>query len=262
MGGIFGRSSRIVTPPHPLQSAYSSPNVIRHSRSTDAHDRKPFERALTAEGAHHDIDISDDMVASPTQISGEVVARHWPGNTGPLPRSRQHETAGRQKQETEPRSHQHQLRHAGVERARTLPLQGEHVRGHAHDPLTDTLFLDIGTGPSDDEEAAEGGKPLCISESPTAVDTNVYEEAYKQEMHRILEKRGKSATMYLTRRVEHHDEIRQHENVIGQRKLTGSSTKGASGGGLGGLAGLVARAKANAGKDTDAEDGNDAGSSP
>jgi len=79
--------------------------------------------------------------------------------------------------------------------------------------LDDTLFLDIGTGV--EPEKGNVSDVHVVSESPGAVDGNVYEKAYEEEVSRIMEKKGKRATMYLTRRVEHNKALREHENIIG-----------------------------------------------
>lgn len=251
MEGIFGRSSRIVTPPHQLRP-YSSTQDQRSSRSADDHDRKPVERALTTEGVHHDISVSDDMIASPKVTEPEAAANPESVQSEDPAALAQRESTGRMAQESET-THHPQVHRINNHRAQTFPTSDEHSRGHAHDPLMDNLFLDIGIGPVTDAPKEDQGAPL-VSESPTAVDGDVYEEAYKQEMERILAERGDSATLYMNRRVEHHDEIRKHENVIGQRKSTDPPLKGVQpGGGMGGLAGLVAKAKANAAKDADEE---------
>lgn len=69
-------------------------------------------------------------------------------------------------------------------------------KGQAHDPLQDTLFLHIGTGsdaidssnPDPDNTSLQPPDgPIVVSESPSAVDIDVYERAYQDEIARILE---------------------------------------------------------------------------
>lgn len=89
-------------------------------------------------------------------------------------------------------------------------------KGHAHDPLSDHLFLDI--GPKGDSEPPD---PPAVSESPPATDVNIYESAYHSEVQRIREKRGKEATLYLTRRVDKKKEYREDRNMMGVDRDTG-----------------------------------------
>jgi len=85
------------------------------------------------------------------------------------------------------------------ERAMFLRKQSSHgEKGHAHD-LTDTepQFLGIGTGGRDDfldEAPAE-----VVSDSPTAVDFNIYDSAYKFEIKRIQSQKQKNPQkLYMT----------------------------------------------------------------
>lgn len=71
-------------------------------------------------------------------------------------------------------------------------------KGQAHDPREDEpLILDVGPGSPDE------GQSHVISESPTGTEMNVYETAYREEVERIRRTHGHSATIYLTRRIEH-----------------------------------------------------------
>lgn len=116
-----------------------------------------------------------------------------------------------------------------LDETRIAPLIARHTqqypgKGHAHDPLEDQLFLNIGLGPStwtskradparlpgtsSDEPASamlddpsEGSTEQFISESPTATDDNIYEEAYAKQVSAIRKERGTETTVYLTRRV-------------------------------------------------------------
>lgn len=97
-------------------------------------------------------------------------------------------------------------------------------KGHAHDPLEDTLFLNIGTG---EETATED--TFFVSESPSNVDINVYETAYEEEVQRIIAQRKdqhRSPTLYLTRRVEDIKRIRDSDCVFDEGKDIGRGLKG------------------------------------
>ena len=86
-------------------------------------------------------------------------------------------------------------------------------RGHAHDPLEDTLFLSIGS--SSDSPAQLPGDIPVVSESPGVVDMNVYEKAYEEEIQRILAAKatGHRPTLYLTKRVEGTKHLREHKDI-------------------------------------------------
>ena len=208
MGGIFGRESRLVSPPH----------SIRHTtRSENAHDRRPLDKVLVTEGIHRPIDVDDDFERLAPGLD-EYAARD-PAldlNTPHAFLSRESGVEHKQRMETEshrpgkpthPDEHRKPLEH----QSRSFPLE-DHAKGHAHDPLEDEVYLSIGHDP----EISEGDgdfNTYMVSESPPAVDMNIYEQAYQDEMQRILEKRGEDASMYMTRRIEHREDIRLHDNI-------------------------------------------------
>lgn len=95
----------------------------------------------------------------------------------------------------------------------------EGKRGHAHDPLSDQLFLYIGpstwAGPStsgnnndeDTDRFMDLDGPPIISESPGAADMSIYETAYLEEIERIRaqsreQKPPSEPDLYLNRRVD------------------------------------------------------------
>lgn len=200
MEGIFGRASRIVQPPLSIQSS----SRLRRSKSTDTDDRRPIDSALTSEGVHRKIKVSDDLRRLPEGIdhvsvlSEEKFDPHGPRlrePTGPPQKTTQKDTSAPADSKAP---------------HRTMP-RNETGKGQARDPLLDVLFLDIGTGT--EEKPVDGAETHIVSESPGAVDVNIYEEAYQQEVQKILGAKGKSATVYLTRRVEDNQEIRQNEII-------------------------------------------------
>lgn len=89
-------------------------------------------------------------------------------------------------------------------------------KGHAHDPLDmEPLYLGIGAGGQDNSSVPM--EDVCVAESPTAADFDIYDTAYQEEVERIRAAQGHQATIYLTRRVE---------------KSTADSSDTARGGGL------------------------------
>jgi [calcium/calmodulin-dependent protein kinase] kinase len=201
MDGLFGRASRIVAPPGSIETRH------RRTRSSDADDRKPMEGVLAAEGIHHDIVVSDDLVCSPGEMDEQQ----------PDPR---HELIDHEEHADK------DAQQASVDRAVEEPPH----KGHAQDPLSETTYLGIGTGshsPSthNSDQPPDNPPTHVVCESPGAVDSNIFEDAYQEEMQRIHSRRGREPTMYLTRRVENNKDIAEHESII--RELSEPVVEGA-----------------------------------
>jgi [calcium/calmodulin-dependent protein kinase] kinase len=226
MDGLFGRASRIVAPPGSIETKH------RRTRSSDADDRKPMEGVLAAEGIHHDIVVSDDMVCSPGEMDE-------PKND-PIHEFVEHEDHADKDAQQD-----------SVDRALSEPPH----KGHAHDPLSETTYLGIGTGhhipsPSTPEEAS-GPPTHVVCESPGAVDSNFFEQAYQEEMHRIHTRRGREPTIYLTRRVEHNKDIAGHESVIRDSSESADTSAKSK------WAGLASKVRGTEAAKSGAEDGDD-----
>lgn len=85
------------------------------------------------------------------------------------------------------------------------PLWSE-GKGHAHDPLEDHRYLDVGPDPSDDPEEGIHHDPITVSESPGAAEFDVYAKAYGAEVERIRKVHGEAASIFSTRRVDKDSE--------------------------------------------------------
>ena len=195
MDSFFGRDSRVVSPPTSFRGI---PDVIE-SRSVDAFDRRPFEQALTREGVHRHIPINDEMEKLPAGMDRIVkLSPHAPGEEAPAV--------------IYPSKSQSSRSIRGLE----FPSE-ELAKGHAHDPLKDTIYLDIGVQPDAPEGHGDPEHPI-LSESPSGVETNIYEQAYQDEIDRVLAERGRAASMYLNRRVEHREDIRSLTSFLDQPK--------------------------------------------
>ncbi|KAF1974491.1 Pkinase-domain-containing protein [Bimuria novae-zelandiae CBS 107.79] len=220
--GILGSASRIVQPPLSIR-----PSGLRKSRSQDADDRRPIEGALAIEGVHHDIEIDNDIRRIPQGV--DRVAYEKPGFRSAISSTRSPTKAG---MDSSPISsqpvgltdarvvHENMSYRPSPSKPITIPTgvvpsapSTPVGKGHAHDPLQDTLFLDIGTGEDSVPPADESTH--IVSESPGAVDINVYETAYREEVDRILSRQrdasssasasstpARRPTLYLTRRIE------------------------------------------------------------
>lgn len=217
---ILGSASRIVQPPMSMR-----PSVLRKSKSQDTDDRRPIESALTTEGVHHEIRIDEkgrkfpqnasDMAYSKSDIR-EARRQNSKGSTASSSHSHQQISVSDAKIIHENMSYRPAPQSAplpGVVHSSgpTTPTIG---KGHAHNPLEDTLFLQIGTG-EDCSAAAEDG--YIVSESPSNVDINVYEAAYEEEVQRIINQRKdqyRRPTLYLTRRVENVKSIRDSDCIF------------------------------------------------
>lgn len=193
MDGIFGRESRIVAPPH---------QVHGDSVSVESSDRRPIDSTLATEGVHRDMD--EDLVKAPADMARMKI------RSPTMPDS----VAGADgTNEPEDMVSDDDDPHVGSLplRARTFPVD-EHAKGHAHDPLKDRLFLNIGAGADMAENGDALGDPV-VCESPGGVEDDIYEAAYQEEIKRIIAERAE-ASIHLTRRVEHIERLRKHPNVI------------------------------------------------
>jgi len=194
MNSFFGRDSRIVAPPH---SSRTTPDATE-SRSVDAQDRRPLEQALTREGIHRRIPINDELEKLPAGMDRIVKLTSSLDEEGP------------------PVIYPSKPQAPRNTRGFDFPSE-ESAKGHAHDPLKDTLFLDIGVDPDAPDGHGDPEHPV-LSESPSGVDANIYEQAYQDEMERVLQRRGRAASMYLNRRVEHREDLRSLTSFLDQPK--------------------------------------------
>lgn len=130
----------------------------------------------------------------------------------------------------------HYAAHVLKERERFLKARDASVaaggeKGHARDPTdVEPLLLGIGTGGRDDFSTVEVEKTPgdIVSDSPTAVDFNVYDRAFEAEVEKIKTTSstrrggtsnrmrgggGGTGTLYLTKHLSKKDQYRADENV-------------------------------------------------
>lgn len=214
MQGIFGH--RMVQPPLAMRP-YSG---FGRTRSEAADNRQAVEGVLTTEGVHRTIDVTAkvERLAERTNDAGVST----PGSAGQSPRLDPHDASSPHTSSAEPRTPRLEI-----------------GKGQAHDPLEDQLFLDLSL-PEGEDVTADHQHVVC--ESPGAVDIDVYEQAYEEEVQRILAERGqRRPTLYLTRRVEGKESIRRNPTLLDALQLGSEAPKTA---GLA-LAKLVEKAKSN-----------------
>lgn len=218
--GILGKDTRMVQPPLSMSRPEKRP-LFHKTRSVDTHDRRPIEQALVAEGVHRDVDL-DGFEKSLADREDTAIAY---SPTSPTKRFSEHDPEQSPSSATNnKRTHNaHPQAHRPPVHASTAPMPGPHSgRGQAHDPLSDHLYLGLGPGGS-----SRTPSPPCVSESPPAAETNIYETAYDMEIQRLRAANGRAATLFLTRRVERNEQYQNDELFM--RGTSGDAPKAKSG---------------------------------
>ncbi|KAJ4309875.1 hypothetical protein N0V94_008721, partial [Neodidymelliopsis sp. IMI 364377] len=213
--GILGSASRIVQPPLSMR-----PSALRKSKSQDTDNRQPVEGVLTSEGVHRDISMDESFrqeafATQPTPKRSTITRSNAPHSLSPTDANIIHDNMSHR-----PAASPSIPTPLTTASGPSTPIG----KGHAHNPLEDTLFLNIGTG---EDTAAEDA--FFVSESPSNVDINVYEAAYEEEVQRIIAQRKdqhRRPTLYLTRRVEDIKRIRDSDCVFDDGKDLGRGLKG------------------------------------
>ena len=210
MEGILGKDTRMVQPPLSMDRP-EKPPLYHKTRSVDIHDRRPLEQALVAEGVHRDVDFAN-LASAEKEIPDREDTAVTYSPTTPTKRHFDHDQKSSPSEHTSsPKRdlHAHPQDHRPVHAA-TAPIPFDHHgKGQAHDPLSDHLYLALGPGGS-----SAPPSPPAVSESPPAADTNIYETAYHQELERIRAEQGRSATLFLNRRVEGREDYRNDEGLV------------------------------------------------
>ena len=222
MDAILGKDTRIVQPPLSMDRP-ERPKWYHKTRSVDTHDRRPLEQALVAEGVHRDLDLVD-LAGTEKAVTDREDTAVTNSPTTPTKRPYNEDHRRSPSNPTSPKRdlNAHPQDHRPLNHAATAPLFNNHHRkGQAHDPLSDHLYLALGPGGS-----SAPPSPPAVSESPPAADTNIYETAYHMELERIRAQQGRSATLYLTRRVEGKEEYQNDDDLVkGDSEVSGSNPK-------------------------------------
>lgn len=106
--------------------------------------------------------------------------------------------------------------------------EGEKTKGHAHD-ISDQepLFLGIGTGARDAFVTNEK-TPDIVSDSPTAVDFNVYDRAYEEAINeRMKQNQSNNPVLYLTKHIKEKEYFKKLENMVDEATVSLSPFKAA-----------------------------------
>ena len=209
MESILGKDTRIVQPPVSMDPTdFNRPPLLHKTRSVDTHDRRAVEGALVTEGLHRDISLDkkegpiekrDDTAISTilrTPTWSSTIRSEEPDSSSP--------ESPKRDLKADPKLHR-------FAHAHTFPQIGHQGKGQAHDPLEDHLYLNLGPGIS-----SRPPSPPAVSESPPPAGIDIYETAYRKEVERLRAAQGRSATLFLTRRVEKMESsLRDHGLIKG-----------------------------------------------
>ncbi|KAF2205569.1 Pkinase-domain-containing protein [Delitschia confertaspora ATCC 74209] len=241
---FLGGTSRIVQPPLSMR-----PSSLRKTKSEATDERRPIGSVLASEGIHHEIKFSTDKDPTSehpqeTTLTGDQIDA-LDGNTESKPTGVTDPTAIQGTISSQPHPITHPISIPGLTSSTSPAALG---KGHAHDPLKDTLFLGIGSGTANESTASYPDIPdVVVSESPSNVDMDVYEMAYQEEIQRILkQQRGHRPTLYLTRRVEGVKSIRENEAIFDAVRDKVDRAKDAGSAAKSGIAQLVDKARQSA----------------
>lgn len=210
----------MVQPPLSMSRPEKRP-LFHKTRSVDTHDRRAIEQALVTEGVHRDVDL--DMEARSLPDREDTAIAYSPQTPTKRPSEHDPEQSPSSLTNNKRALNAHPQAHRPPVHAATAPMPILHGgKGQAHDPLSDHLYLGLGPGGN-----SRTPSPPCVSESPPAAETNIYETAYDMEIQRLRAANGRAATLFLTRRVERHEEYLKDDRFI--RISPGDAPKAKSG---------------------------------
>lgn len=243
---ILGHASKIVKPPKAMYSPASRAKDATKPMSIPDEEMQRAKQEFAAKGDHQGAELLDQLDRLPGTIRTAVVSTSQPidakGSKSP-------DQSDSPPSPDSPRT----LRQVHtVPEARQKPEPG---KGHAHNPLEDHRFLSIGPGPHPDDfdgtseidfGSANYDPPgFVVSESPPPVGDNIFEHAYDKEVDNIYQEKGRSTTLYLTRRVEKKMRSKL-SSLMGEDSSEQEPKSGSSA--MSGFSSIVGKA-INAGKD-------------
>lgn len=210
----------MVQPPLSMSRPEKRP-LFHKTRSFDNHDRRPIEQALVTEGVHRDVDLEGNKKSLPDREDTAIA--YSPKTPTKRPSEHGPEQSPSSLTNNKRTLNAHPQAHRPPMHAATAPMPCSHGgKGQAHDPLSDHLYLGLGPGGT-----SRTPSPPCVSESPPAAETNIYETAYDMEIQRLRAADGRAATLFLTRRVERNEEYQKDECFM--RNNSGDAPKAKSG---------------------------------
>jgi len=201
MSRILGRGVRLVQPAEALLEPEGY--ALRKIRSNDLEVRRPVEGALVSEGVHRQVDAPSADTSVPLVDRMDTAVTINPSSKEAKERPSEHHLSHR---------HEDSQNRTSSREAEAMEASASHERGHSHDRVDEfPPFLGIGLGSTDHITPPSDE---MLAESPTAAEFNIYDTAYQLEVERIRETQGRSATVYLTRRVDSKKEYRADKNMV------------------------------------------------
>ena len=209
MSSILGEDSEIVQPPQSMEAAapkQARPPLPHQPRSVDLDNRKPVEGVLVAEGVHRELSFTDEESTTDKPATFGVSMTKTP--TWSPQKSEAKQSHNPVSSDTSVDEHPRTNR---IVHAATFPqaVHHHHGKGQAHNPLEDHLYLNLGPGSS-----SRPPSPPAVSESPPTADIDIYETAYRNEVEQIRAAQGRSATLFLTRRVDKLESTLKEHGLI------------------------------------------------
>jgi [calcium/calmodulin-dependent protein kinase] kinase len=203
MQSILGEETMLSAPPEEMEP-------LQRANSDILDNRQAIEGNLVSEGISRNIEIDDNMHT--------IHEKKIPGSVG----------GSRLPVSNDTKVHPLQTSATKISTPATPDSDMEPGRGHAHDPLEDTLYLNIGDCSTAPEP--EGDNVHIVSESPGAVEGDIYEKAYEIEINRIIAEkktRNHRPTIFLTKRVEAVPHLREHADITDFNRVVEAATIGA-----------------------------------
>ncbi|KAL9099295.1 MAG: hypothetical protein Q9163_005182 [Psora crenata] len=206
---ILGKGSRIVQPPISMLES-GKPPLVHKTQSDYTYNRRSIEKAMVQEGVHRQLEpdnyagVFEDGEDTTKAFSPPAhPSLEKPETSKPKERDSASPTSAKRNLDADPKAHQ------SSQAATFPPSAPRRGKGQARDPLSDHLYLHLGPG-----DGSRPPSPPAVSESPSAAELDIYETAYRKEVERIRATQGRSATLFLTRRVERMGDYLKDESLI------------------------------------------------
>lgn len=198
---ILGQETRMVLAPETID--FQRPS-LHTSYSLDIDDRIPVEQVLARKGIHRKIDVDKPRKSLNSRDDAAVMVR---GVQKSVLAEQLYSDMIADKGALYPTTKQKVTTHTDL-------VEAFHGKGQAHDPLSEEFHF-LAVGPSANQYLQTPvDTPPIVSESPSAAEGNIYEEAYHQEVERIR-KESENATLYMTRRVQDREKYKDDQNMLG-----------------------------------------------
>ena len=198
---ILGQDARIVAPPESIK--FHRP-TLHTAYSVDVDDRIPIEQVQARKGIHRKIDVDKPKKSLSSRDDAAIMGR---GIEKSVLVEQLYSDMIEDKGALYPATKRKATTH-------TDTAEEFHGKGQAHDPLSEEFHF-LAVGPSANQYSRTPlDTPPIVSESPSAAEGNIYEEAYHQEVERIR-KDSDNTTVYMTRRIQDQEKYKDDQNMLG-----------------------------------------------